>query len=280
MLSKEEKLRFLNTLREDEEFRLAVAGLLGLNTILEELKKLRQDFQAHLELEEKRWEENRKRWEENNKRWEENDKKWEQVFKKLEEHSKILEEHSEILEQHSKILEEQRKLLEEHRKVLEEHTKILQQHSKMLEEHSRQLQEQGKSLAELKVVIGSLGRRWGSDLERTVLEIYRQALETKGIKPENVAKFTYEDVEGKYYRKGAKIEVDIYMHNDTTVLIEVKSRAELEDVEWFLDKAGIVEKIIGRKADKLIIVAVNIDKDAYERAQALGIDVVAGAVIE
>ena len=34
MLSKEEKLRFLNTLREDEEFRLAVAGLLGLNTIL------------------------------------------------------------------------------------------------------------------------------------------------------------------------------------------------------------------------------------------------------
>jgi hypothetical protein len=259
MLSKEEKLRFLNTLREDEEFRLAVAGLLGLNTILEELKKLRQDFQAHLELEEKRWEEN--------------DKKWEQVFKKLEEHSKILE-------QHSKMLEQQGKLLEEHRKVLEEHTKILQQHSKMLEEHSRQLQEQGKSLAELKVVIGSLGRRWGSDLERTVLEIYRQALETKGIKPENIAKFTYEDVEGKYYRRGAKIEVDIYMHNDTTVLIEVKSRAELEDVEWFLDKAEIVEKIIGRKADKLIIVAVNIDKDAYERAQALGIDVVAGAVIE
>ncbi|WP_288007399.1 DUF3782 domain-containing protein [Thermofilum sp.] len=266
MLSKEEKLRFLNTLREDEEFRLAVAGLLGLNTILEELKKLRQDFQAHLELEEKRWEEN-------NKRWEENDKKWEQVFKKLEEHSKLLEEHSKILEQHSK-------MLEEHRKVLEEHTKILQQHSKMLEEHSRQLQEQGKSLAELKVVIGSMGRRWGSDLERTVLEIYRQALETKGIKPENIAKFTYEDVEGKYYRRGAKIEVDIYMHNDTTILIEVKSRAELEDVEWFLDKAGIVEKIIGRKADKLIIVAVNIDKDAYERAQALGIDVVAGAVIE
>ncbi|MCC6004298.1 MAG: DUF3782 domain-containing protein [Thermofilum sp.] len=259
MLSKEEKLRLLNTLREDEEFRLAVAGLLGLGTILEELKKLRQDFQSHLELEEKRWEEN-------NKRWEENDKKWEQVFKKLEEHSKILEQHSKILEEHSKILEE--------------HTKILQEHSKMLEEHSRQLQELSRSVAELKVAMGSMGRRWGTDLERAVLEIYRHPLETRGIRPENIAKFTYEDVDGKYYRKGARIEVDVYMHDESTILIEVKSRAELEDVEWFLDKAAIVEKILGRKADKLVLVAVNIDKEAFERAQSLGIDVIAGAIIE
>jgi hypothetical protein len=150
----------------------------------------------------------------------------------------------------------------------------------MLEEHSRQLQELSRSVAELKVAMGSMGRRWGTDLEREVLEIYRHPLETRGIRPENIAKFTYEDVDGKYYRKGAKIEVDVYMHNDTTVLIEVKSRAELEDVEWFLDKAAIVEKILGRKADKLVLVAVNIDKEAFERAQSLGIDVIAGAIIE
>lgn len=52
---------------------------------------------------------------------------------------------------------------------------------------------------------------------------------------------------------------------------------QAEDVEWFLDKAAIVEKILGRKADKLVLVAVNIDKEAFERAQSLGI---AGAIIE
>jgi len=56
------KKRVIELLREDEEFRLAVAGLLNLNTILLELKKLREDFNRLVELEEKRWEENNKRW--------------------------------------------------------------------------------------------------------------------------------------------------------------------------------------------------------------------------
>ena len=62
--------------------------------------------------------------------------------------------------------------------------------------------------------------------------------------------------------------------------MEVKSHAELDDVEWFYEKAGIVEKILGRKAARLIIVAVNIDKEALQRAQELGIEAVHGAVIE
>jgi len=41
-----------------------------------------------------------------------------------------------------------------------------------------------------------------------------------------------------------------------------------------------VEKILGRKAEKLIIVAVNVDREALERAKELGIGVVCGAVVE
>ena len=75
----------LNLLRQDEEFRLAVAGLLGLEATLGELKKLREDFLGFVKEQEKRWEENNKRWEENNKRWEENNKRWEEAFKRFEE---------------------------------------------------------------------------------------------------------------------------------------------------------------------------------------------------
>ncbi|MEL9941044.1 MAG: hypothetical protein QXH86_08510 [Ignisphaera sp.] len=75
------KNELLRLLREDEEFRYAVAGLLGLGEVLSELKKLREDFLAFVREQEKRWEENNRRWEENNRRWEE-------VYKKLEEHDR------------------------------------------------------------------------------------------------------------------------------------------------------------------------------------------------
>jgi hypothetical protein len=117
-------------------------------------------------------------------------------------------------------------------------------------------------------------------LERTVLEIYRDALEGRGVEPGRVEKFVYTDVDGRYLKPGARIEIDVYIHDGRMYLLEVKSHAELEDVEWFAEKAGAVEKILGRKARRLIIVAVSIDKEALERAAQLGIDAVYGAVIE
>ena len=91
MLSPEEKRRFLKALETDEEFRLAVAGLLGLGEILRELRDLRRRMDRYIRISERRWrewretwrkflEENEKRWEENRKRWEENEKRWEAQF--------------------------------------------------------------------------------------------------------------------------------------------------------------------------------------------------------
>ncbi|MCC6015642.1 MAG: DUF3782 domain-containing protein [Desulfurococcaceae archaeon] len=82
------KRKFLEFLKSDEEFRLAVAGLIGLDTIISELKKLREDFLTFVNIQEKRWEENNKRWEENNRRWEEAYKRFESLeneLKKLRE---------------------------------------------------------------------------------------------------------------------------------------------------------------------------------------------------
>ncbi|RFA95250.1 microtubule-binding protein [Pyrobaculum aerophilum] len=171
------------------------------------------------------------------------------------------------------------KRLDAHEKALESLTKEVAELKVTVAEIKASVTELKASVAELKVAVGSLGRRWGRDLELTVLEIYKHALEERGIEPGRVEKFVYID-DGRYYRPGARIEVDVYIHDGKTYLLEVKSRAELEDVEWFYEKAQIVEKILGRKADKLIIVAVNIDREALERAEKLGIDAIYGAVIE
>jgi len=217
LLSKEEKLRILKTLEVDEEFRYAIAGALGILTILEELKKLREDFNKRLEVIERRFEIVEKRFEEINKR-----------FEAIE-------------------------------KSLEDLTRVV---------------------GELKVAVGSLGRMFGRDLEKTILELYRHVLAERGIEIEKVERFICRDVDGGFCKKGAMIEVDIYLHDKVVYFIEVKAYIELDDVDWFHDKVGIVEKILGRKADKLVIVAVNIDKNALERARDLGIEVVYGDVIE
>ena len=157
-------------------------------------------------------------------------------------------------------------------KRLEEHAIILQEHTKRLEELSR-------IVSRLEVALGSIGRRWGRDLEKVVLEVYRRALEERGVVPEKVERFIHIDRDGKYYVKDSKIEFDVYIHDDKVYLIEVKSHAELEHVEWFYKRGEIYEKITGRKPSKLILVAVHIDEDAYARAKELGIDVIYGAII-
>jgi len=179
-----------------------------------------------------------------------------------------------------KALEEQAKVLREQAEALREHSRLLEEQSKLLEGHERRLEELTRAVGELKVAVGSLGRRWGRDLERTVLELYRHALEERGVEPGRVEKFVYTDIDGRFYRSGARIEVDVYIHDGKMYLVEVKSHGELEDVEWFYEKAGIVERILGRKAERLIMVAVDIDKEALERAQQLGIDAIYGAVVE
>ncbi|MEM0277112.1 MAG: hypothetical protein QW677_05495 [Pyrobaculum sp.] len=101
-LSAEEKRRFLKALEEDVEFRYAVAGFLGLGEVLNELRRLREDFNKYVEKSERRWRQNERRWKENEKRWkewfdtwkkfledyekrwQENERKWEEAYKRFD----------------------------------------------------------------------------------------------------------------------------------------------------------------------------------------------------
>ena len=73
------KQKFLELLKSDEEFRLAVAGLLGLDTVINELRKLREDFLLFVKEQEKRWEEAFKRFESIERKLEEHDKRFARI---------------------------------------------------------------------------------------------------------------------------------------------------------------------------------------------------------
>jgi hypothetical protein len=80
--------------------------------------------------------------------------------------------------------------------------------------------------------------------------------------------------------RGRIIDIDVSIEDEKLYLIEVKSRAELDHVEAFPIKAGAMEKFFKRKVDKIILVAVNVDREGYNRAIDLGIDVICGNVID
>ncbi len=202
------------------------------------------------------------------------------VLEVLEKHSKILEEHGKILEGHRKILEEHSKILEEHRKILEEHSKMLLEHSKILEKHSEILEEHTRILTRIDATLRSLTSRMGVDMERMILNLYRDVFEREGVEVKRVEKISFKDVEGKYYIKGAKLELDVYAHDDKVYFMEVKSLVSVDDVEWFNFKCGVFEKVLGRKPDRRVLVCINILEDALERARELGIDVICGRSIK
>jgi len=192
-----------------------------------------------------------------------------EVLERLDRHE---EELRRLREDFLAFVKEQERRWEEAFKRFETIEKILAEHTKILKEHT-------DKITKIETTLGRLGGRWGRSMERMVLEIFREVLEKRGIEPGRVERFEYIDYDGKFYKKGARIEVDVYVHDEKLYLIEVKSLAEYDDVEWFHDKAQIVEKILGRKADKLILIATDIYEDALKRAQELGIDVIYGTII-
>ena len=174
--------------------------------------------------------------------------------------------------------------LEAHDRKFNEILERLEEHDRKFNEFTMEIQALRKDFQALsmrvEVTIGSMGRRWGRDLEAMVLEIFREALEKRGIEPGEVEKFRYRDEDGSITGvRGRVVDVDVIVKNEKLYVIEVKSRAELEHVEALLDKAKVVEKILNRKVEKILIVAVNVDKEAYERAKELNIEVIYGNIL-
>jgi hypothetical protein len=240
MTLKEEILRLI---KEDEEFRYAIIGLLGLHRL---------------------------------------DKIEEAILRLTENVAKLAELQAKTEARLAKVEERLFKVEER----LEEHDKKFVTIEERLEEHDKKFNailEELKGLKlvtdEISVTIGSITRRYGKDLEKTILKIYKDQLIQMGINPDNAKRFRYIDKEGKYRIKGKEYEFDIVVSDDAIDVIEVKTHASKDDVEWFNDKVERVKSEFGKPLRRKIMVAVHIDKDALDRANELGINAIYGHVI-
>jgi hypothetical protein len=149
------------------------------------------------------------------------------------------------------------------------------------EEQIKMREEFNRLEHRFEVILGRMGRRWGVDLEKTMLGTFKEVLEKEGIEIGKVESFSYTDYDGSITGlKGRRVQVDILVKNGKLTLIEVKSFPEFEDVDHLRDVVGYVEKILKRSVDQVYLVAVNIDRETLNRAKELGFKVIYGNLVE
>jgi hypothetical protein len=288
----------LRLLKEDEEFRYAVAGLLGLEEILkrldrneQELVRLREDMAKMFERHEERF---ARIEEEIGRIWQEIAKLREDMVKGFERHDREIER---LTEELTKLREDMVKGFERHDRELErlredmikgferhdaELAKLREDMVKGFERHDREIQRLTEEMNKLREDmtkgfelvnrhISAIGARWGIMAEDAFREGLRGILEKEfGVK---VDRWIARDEDGMVYGFSSVIEIDIAIKDGKTMLIEISSSVDKSKVAAFLRKAQLYEKKTGIKPERLIMVTPYADEDAIEAAREVGVEV-------
>ncbi|MEM2836259.1 MAG: DUF3782 domain-containing protein, partial [Candidatus Bathyarchaeia archaeon] len=273
METSELKSRFFALLREDVEFRYAVAGLLGLEEILRrldrheaELIRLREDFNKMREDFNRKAEEDSKRFaaieteiarlrEDMNAGFKRHDEEFTKVWGEI---AKLREDMIEGFRRHD---EELAKLRED----------MMVGFKRYDEELAKLRADMMEGFNLLRRHIDALGARWGLLSERAFKEGLRSLIEREfGFRVERWVRW---DSEGYVHGHPSDVDVDIAVHDEKIILVEVKSHVGRPDVSTFKRKAEFYERVEGRKPDRLIIVTPYADENALETAKQLQIEV-------
>ncbi len=228
---------------EDEEFRLAVAAKLGLLEILNELRKLREDF---------------------NKLYQkslEHDKRFEAIERKLLEHDKRFEAIEKKLLEHDKKFEAVEKKLLEHDKKFEEHGKRLDRLEARLDRVERELKELRRLVEynrrDIAALVESVYSRYAFE---EIVEDVRNRGEKIVSKKRNA-------------RIGDK-EVDLLVETDRSIyVVEVKIQPNHEDVDDLVTKLEVAKRMFLGKEVRAILVGTYIGTEIEIYAKSRGIEI-------
>ncbi len=245
------KQQLIKALREDEEFRYAIIGILAegvitkteMKLVIEEIKGLREDF---------------------NKGFEEHSKEIAELRRETNELRRELvtlrEDFNRRFEEHSKEIAE---LWAEIKNLRED----MQSGFKLMEEGFRVMEKRVNALHGLISVIGG---RWGIRAEAAFREAMLELI--RDIVGWDVKKLKMYDDQGVVYGVPSEVEVDLAIRNGVHILVEVKARVQKSDVAELLRIGEFYEKREGVKP-RLIIVSPTVDRRAYEFATENGVEV-------
>ncbi|MEM4154206.1 MAG: DUF3782 domain-containing protein [Candidatus Caldarchaeum sp.] len=267
------KKTLFKLLKEDYEFRYALAGFLGMDEVLKrldrheaELVKLREDmiagFKRHdEELAALRAETNKLR-EDMIAGFKRHD---EELAALRAETNKLREDMIAGFKRHD---EELAALRQETNRLREDMIAGFKRHD---EEFIRLRMDMNRGFELVNRRLDALGARWGVMAESAFREGLKGVLEKEiGL---SVERWTAFDEDGVVYGYPSPIEIDLAVRDGKTVLVEVKSSVRLSDISEFSRKVEFFSAKTGRKPDRKVMVAPYADEEALKAAGKLGIEV-------
>jgi hypothetical protein len=184
-----------------------------------------------------------------------------EVLRRLDEHG----------ERMVKIEEELAKLREDMNKLREDMNKLREDMNRLREDMNKLREDMNRSFMLVERHISALGTRWGLMSEEAFREGIKGLVERElGFKVERWVKF---DGEGFVYGYPSQVEVDVAIHDERLILMEVKSHVRASDIYIFRRVAEFYEKVEGRRPDRLIMVTPYADEKAMEASLRLGVEV-------
>ncbi|MDT7876879.1 MAG: DUF3782 domain-containing protein, partial [Sulfolobaceae archaeon] len=203
----------------------------------------------------------------------------------VENHSKAIEglqravEKLEVtVENHSKAIEGLQRAVEKLEVTVEQHSKAIEKLEKAVDQHSKVIEGLQKEMTKLSTEIGGFTSRAGKAIERTILNIYKEALLLHGVDPTNVKHGKIKDTLG-VVDKDKEFEVDFYETDDYVYVFEVKNYADEAVLEQMRNRVKLFSALY-KKPVKFFIVANYVEKSVKEEAEKEGATVIASYVIE
>ena len=247
MVTAEEVVKSLpGLLREHPELRTEICKILSDEFVI------RSEFYEYMKKSDERFErllqELKAFREDTNRRFEAADKRFEALDKRFEEMREDMNRRFEAADKRFDAID----------KRFEEVYRRFEVIDKRFEEVYHRFDKMDIDFKDLKdwvgIVIGGFQRRAGRSLEDAIAGTLRIAL-GREVKPENIMmrkKIT--DDEGLIGPKGRSYKIDLCVTDTESLIFEIKSYAEEEDIERFNDKAELAIKKLGlKKVEKALI---------------------------
>ncbi|EWG06651.1 MAG: hypothetical protein ASUL_08559 [Candidatus Aramenus sulfurataquae] len=167
---------------------------------------------------------------------------------------------------------------EENRKIWQELARMREEFEKRFEANQEENRKIWQEIKLLRIAFSSFTSRAGRHIEKTIMELYKEALKLHGVDPSKVKHGKITDEKGIVY-KGRTYEVDFYETNDYVYLFEVKNFAD----EGAIEQLDIREKLFTsmyNKPVKKFLIANTIEAKVKREAEQRGITVIAGLVVK
>jgi hypothetical protein len=265
------------------------------NDIIIELREFRADAN-------KRFEESQKQFNELLKRFDKHEERFNELLKRFDEHeqenerrfNELLLENRKLREDTNKRFDAMQKQMNRRFEAVDKRFEALQKQmdkrfeavdkrfdavNKRFEAVDKRFEAMEERFEKMKdwvgVVVGGFQRRAGRNLEEAVANTLSIALKLPAeLRPTNIKlRQKIVDTKGIIGKPGRKYEYDLYVSDDVFIVFEVGASKKLGEIEWFNDKALLVQKHFKVSPNKLIKALITLDKrpEVVKLCKKLGI---------